>query len=157
MVKGQKVVCINDTFPPYVLGLYKQLPKKGDVYTVREEVLAHAPSGWGEEQARALLARFLFRADDVNKRIGTLSGGEKSRLSLAKLILQPRQLLLLDEPTNHLDVPSKDELESAIRTLLPRSRQRATGERVAGVADGPVAEGAGVAAAGDGLPTNNSR
>jgi ATP-binding cassette subfamily F protein 3 len=82
--------------------------------TVREEVLAHAPAGWGEEQARALLARFLFRADDVNKVVGTLSGGERSRLSLAKLILQPRQLLLLDEPTNHLDVPSKDELESAL-------------------------------------------
>jgi ATP-binding cassette subfamily F protein 3 len=82
--------------------------------TVREEMLAHAPSGWGEEQVRALLARFLFRADDVNKIIGTLSGGERSRLSLAKLILQPRQLLLLDEPTNHLDVPSKDELESAL-------------------------------------------
>ncbi len=82
--------------------------------SVREEILAHAPAGWGEEQARALLARFLFRADDVNKIIGTLSGGERSRLSLAKLILQPRQLLLLDEPTNHLDVPSKDELESAL-------------------------------------------
>jgi ATP-binding cassette, subfamily F, member 3 len=82
--------------------------------SVRDEVLKHAPSGWGEEQVRALLARFLFKQDDVNKVIGTLSGGEKSRLSLAKLILQPRQLLLLDEPTNHLDVPSKDELESAL-------------------------------------------
>ncbi|MGE3272100.1 MAG: ABC-F family ATP-binding cassette domain-containing protein [Chloroflexota bacterium] len=82
--------------------------------SVRDEILRHAPSGWGEEQVRALLARFLFKQDDVNKIIGTLSGGEKSRLSLAKLILQPRQLLLLDEPTNHLDVPSKDELESAL-------------------------------------------
>ncbi|MCC7372727.1 MAG: ABC-F family ATP-binding cassette domain-containing protein [Chloroflexi bacterium] len=82
--------------------------------SVRDEVLRHAPSGWGEEQVRALLARFLFKQDDVNKVIGTLSGGEKSRLSIAKLILQPRQLLLLDEPTNHLDVPSKDELESAL-------------------------------------------
>src|SRR6266536_2703027 len=82
--------------------------------TIIEEMRVHAPASWSEEPIRALLARFLFRADDVHKVIGTLSGGERSRLSLAKLILQPRQLLLLDEPTNHLDVPSKDELESAL-------------------------------------------
>jgi ATP-binding cassette, subfamily F, member 3 len=85
--------------------------------TVVDEVLAHAPSGWAVESVRALLARFLFTQDDVFKLIGALSGGEKSRLSLAKLLLAPRQLLLLDEPTNHLDAPSKDAIETALNAF----------------------------------------
>jgi ATP-binding cassette subfamily F protein 3 len=66
-------------------------------------------------KARGILGAFLFSDDDVYKRISVLSGGEKARVSLAKLMLQPYNLLVMDEPTNHLDMISKDILKHAIK------------------------------------------
>ncbi|AGB40425.1 ATPase component of ABC transporters with duplicated ATPase domain [Halobacteroides halobius DSM 5150] len=67
-----------------------------------------------DSQARDILARFLFKGDEVFKKVATLSGGEQARLSLAKLSIQDFNLLLLDEPTNHLDIKSKEILETAL-------------------------------------------
>jgi ATP-binding cassette subfamily F protein 3 len=68
-----------------------------------------------EQQARAILGAFLFRKDDVHKPISVLSGGEKSRLALARLLVKPPNLLLMDEPTTHLDIASIDALIGALK------------------------------------------
>ncbi len=94
--------------------------------TVLDALLGVMPVTQGE--ARSYLARFLFRGDDVNKEVRTLSGGERSRLELALLGITPANLLLLDEPTNHLDIPAREAIETFIRespaTVLVVSHDR---------------------------------
>ncbi len=80
---------------------------------VIQELRRIAPSADNGE-LRSFLARFLFSGEDVFKQVSTLSGGEKGRLALAKLIYSNKNVLILDEPTNHLDIPSREALEDAL-------------------------------------------
>jgi ATP-binding cassette, subfamily F, member 3 len=82
--------------------------------TVIEELTRVSPT-LGEPAARTLLGRFLFSGDDVFKRVGDLSGGERSRVALAQLTLLPGNLLILDEPTNHLDIGAREALEGVLK------------------------------------------
>lgn len=88
------------------------LPLEKTVMQTLED--AASSTDWLYEQLRALLGRFMFKDEKVDDKLSTLSGGEKARVALCRMLLLPSNLLLLDEPTNHLDITAKEVLEEAI-------------------------------------------
>ena len=111
------------------LGYYSQnqseeLPPKSTVL----DVIDNEATGEMRTRIRSLLGAFMFQGDDVYKQVSVLSGGEKARLALCKMLLHKYNVLLLDEPTNHLDMRSKDVLKAALKkfdgTLLVVSHDR---------------------------------
>mmetsp|Transcript_27471 Transcript_27471/g.62279 ORF Transcript_27471/g.62279 Transcript_27471/m.62279 type:complete len:916 (-) Transcript_27471:264-3011(-) len=102
------------------------------------DVIKEASDGSVEyEELRKLLGQFLFKGDTVEKKIAMLSGGEKARVALCRMMLRPANLLVLDEPTNHLDIPAKEMLEEALKfydgTLLVISHDRYFVSQVANI------------------------
>ena len=109
--------------------------------TIHDEV-----PDWKNEQVRTLLGQFLFSGETAFKKVEALSGGEKARLALAKMLLKPANLLILDEPTNHLDIPAKEMLEEALQnydgTVLIVSHDRyfisKTANKIVEIRDGEL-------------------
>ena len=109
----------------------EELEPRNDVINELRRVAPLADSG----ELRSFLARFLFFGEDVFKLVGDLSGGEKGRLALAKLIYSRKNVVILDEPTNHLDIPAREALEAALGeydgTILTVSHDRFFLDKVA--------------------------
>lgn len=109
--KGERIEGHNVTVNYFAQHQADELNPKKDAL----ETLIEAGSDAKESRLRTILGCFLFQGDDVFKKVKVLSGGEKSRLALAKMLLSPANLLIFDEPTNHLDMSSKNILQQAIQ------------------------------------------
>ncbi len=110
---GGRKIGHNVTISYFAQHQAEELDLEKTVLQIVEEV-AEGPI---RTQLRNLLGSFLFHGDDVFKKVSVLSGGEKSRLALAKMLLRPANLLIMDEPTNHLDMQSKGMLQSALASF----------------------------------------
>ncbi|NWF50000.1 MAG: ABC-F family ATP-binding cassette domain-containing protein, partial [Ignavibacteriaceae bacterium] len=108
--KGERVSGHNNIISYYSQDVADSLNPEFDLIETLDSVGSEKTIG----QLRSLLGAFLFTGDDVFKKVGVLSGGEKSRLALAKILLSPSNFIILDEPTNHLDYSSKKVLQQAL-------------------------------------------
>ncbi|MEM8640655.1 MAG: ABC-F family ATP-binding cassette domain-containing protein [Cyanobacteria bacterium P01_G01_bin.54] len=110
--EGEAAIGSHNVIPSY----FEQ--NKAEALDLSKTVLAtlhdEVPD-WKDGEVRSLLGQFLFSGETVFKPVAALSGGEKARLALAKMLLSPANLMLLDEPTNHLDIPAKEMLEAALK------------------------------------------
>jgi ATP-binding cassette, subfamily F, member 3 len=107
---GQRIVGHNVTLSYFAQHQAEELDPSKEVLDTIDEIA----EGDIRRRLRSLLGAFLFRDDDVFKKVSVLSGGEKSRVALAKMLLKPSNFLILDEPTNHLDMKSKKVLQEAL-------------------------------------------
>ena len=110
---GNRIIGHNTIISYYAQDVADNLNPDIDILEAIENISAEKTIG----QLRSLLGAFLFSADDVFKKIGVLSGGEKSRVALAKILLTKSNFIILDEPTNHLDMSSKDVLLKALQNF----------------------------------------
>ncbi len=110
---GERILGYNVTAAYFAQDQAEELDASKEVLEILDEVAV----GEVRKKLRTILGSFLFQGDDVFKKVSVLSGGEKSRVALAKMLLQPANFLIMDEPTNHLDMRSKKVLQEALQNF----------------------------------------